>query len=121
MSIKLRIRNTKQLITLLEYDKKLCEQVTADIVKYHAGQLVNLAKKYCPVDTGQLRSSIRDTTVEDGGNNFNRYVSANTNYARYVEYGTTRTRPQPYMIPASYEIENQLHKAIKKAIVKQFK
>ena len=43
----------------------------------------NEAKKLCPVDTGQLRSSITHEVVEKEGR-----VGTNVEYAPYVEYGT---------------------------------
>jgi HK97 gp10 family phage protein len=53
------------------------------------------AKGNAPVDTGTLRSSI---SAEISG--LSAEVSATTEYADYVEYGTSRMRPQPYMGPA---------------------
>jgi HK97 gp10 family phage protein len=44
-----------------------------------------------PVDTGALRASIQPT--DDG-------VAVGVRYAAYVEYGTSRTGPQPYAVPA---------------------
>lgn len=41
------------------------------------------AKQKCPVDTGELRSSITHQVVGDVG-----YVGTNKEYAPYVEYGT---------------------------------
>ena len=56
------------------------------------------AKRKCPVDTGNLRNSI--THVTDGDT---AYVGTNVEYAAYVELGTTRTEPQPYLRPAATE------------------
>jgi HK97 gp10 family phage protein len=44
-----------------------------------------------PVDTGALRASIQPTN--DG-------VVVGVRYAAFVEYGTSRTGPQPYAVPA---------------------
>lgn len=56
------------------------------------------AKRACPVDTGRLRNSI--THIVDEGT---RHVVIGTNveYAAYVELGTTRQKPQPYLKPAA--------------------
>lgn len=56
------------------------------------------AKRACPVDTGRLRNSI--THIVDEGT---RHVAIGTNveYAPYVELGTTRQKPQPYLKPAA--------------------
>lgn len=59
-------------------------------------QAENYAKLLCPVDTGNLRNSI---THEQGGENFE-VVGSNVFYAPYVEYGTSRSKAQPYLKPA---------------------
>ncbi len=54
-----------------------------------------MAKEICPVDTGTLRDSI---SVSVGDNRAE--ISANTDYASYVEFGTTKMAPQPYLVPS---------------------
>lgn len=56
------------------------------------------AKRACPVDTGRLRNSI--THIVDEGT---RHVIIGTNveYAPYVELGTRRQKPQPFLKPAA--------------------
>lgn len=56
------------------------------------------AKRACPVDTGRLRNSI--THIVDEGT---RHVIIGTNveYAAYVELGTRRQKPQPFLKPAA--------------------
>jgi len=78
---------------------------TADDVRDRAKQLV-------PVDTGSLRKSIRKerralpagkiiyTGVRAGGYIVNPKTRRIVDYAAHVEYGTSRTRPQPYLRPA---------------------
>jgi HK97 gp10 family phage protein len=53
------------------------------------------AKANCPVDTGNLRSSINhkvDATTAQ--------VGTNVEYSEYVEYGTSKMAAQPYLRPA---------------------
>ena len=55
------------------------------------------AKLLCPVDTGRLRNSItHDVRKSEKAV----YIGTNVEYAPYVEMGTSRTRPQPYLQPA---------------------
>ena len=54
------------------------------------------AKRLCPVDTGNLRSSITPEVLSWAEG----YVGTNVNYAPWVEYGTVRTPAQPFMEPA---------------------
>jgi len=58
------------------------------------------AKVLCPVDTGNLRNSI--THVADDSVAI---IGTNVEYASYVEMGTSRQSPQPYIKPA---IENNM-------------
>lgn len=62
----------------------------------------NRAKELCPVDTGRLRSSIGH---EEGSDNQGYYVDVGTNvaYAPYVEFGTSKGGPQPFLRPAVAE------------------
>ena len=57
------------------------------------------ARELAPVDTGYLRSSL---AVETGASGTSVYgqVTAGANYATYVENGTSRMAPQPFMGPA---------------------
>lgn len=59
----------------------------------------NQARKYCPVDTGRLRSSIQHVPGRDARGV---YVDVGTNveYAPHVEFGTQRQAAQPYLRPA---------------------
>lgn len=57
------------------------------------------AKKLCPVDTGRLRNSIAHTVVI-GRPESAAWIGTNVEYAAPVEYGTYRTRAQPYLRPA---------------------
>lgn len=56
------------------------------------------AKKECPVDTGNLRNSITHARDKKAA-----YIGTNVEYALYVELGTSRTKPQPFLKPAATE------------------
>jgi len=60
------------------------------------------AKRYCPVDTGLLRSSIHHEVGIDGRGLFAR-IGSDVEYALYVEMGTRRMAGQPYLRPALVE------------------
>lgn len=58
-------------------------------------------KAICPVDTGFLKNSI--TTDFEGDGRFmsmSAEIGPTASYGGYVEYGTSRMSPQPYMGPA---------------------
>ena len=77
----------------------------AETVKEHAQSI-------CPVDTGALRDSI---AVSQNGTSAQ--ISANTDYAAYVEFGTSKMAAQPYLVPALLGNENAIISAIAAAIV----
>lgn len=65
------------------------------------------AKDYCPVRTGALRESIghgvsgTSVTIFAGGDSVTSGGSdKHVDYAAIVEFGSTKTRAQPYMRPA---------------------
>lgn len=59
-------------------------------------QAEGYAKMICPVDTGNLRNSITHTSDGEAA-----YVGTNVEYAPYVEYGTSKTKAQPFLRPAA--------------------
>ena len=65
----------------------------------------DLAQQLAPVDTGELRGSIRAA-----GSRLSRTVKARAPYSLYVEFGTSDTAPQPFLYPASDRGEEQLLK-----------
>ena len=63
-------------------------------------QIQSDARRACPVDTGRLRASIVAEPVIKQGDRYVLKVGTNVEYAPYVEFGTSRMRPQPFMRPA---------------------
>lgn len=88
---------------------------TAEIVK-------NDAKRLCAVDTGRLRSSISAEQVS--GNDFHYKVGSNVEYTSYVEFGTSRMGPQPFLRPAAKKgrkvLERRILKTIRNIVKKYF-
>ena len=87
----------KNTITRL---KKLCaavEKIGAEATIASAGHCAELARNNAPVDTGELRASIG---VSAGGA-YAASVIASAPHAAMVEYGTSKSAPQPFMMPAA--------------------
>jgi len=60
------------------------------------GAIIETAcKEICPVDTGLLRASITHEATDDK----TVIIAPHTNYAQYVEFGTSKMSAQPYMKP----------------------
>ena len=71
------------------------------------------AKRFCPVDTGRLRSSIltdmwRTVAVAE--------VGTNVHYGPYVEFGTSRMHAQPFLTPAAQKNARTLAQEVAKAM-----
>jgi HK97 gp10 family phage protein len=60
------------------------------------------ARSYCPVDTGRLRSSIVMRKGRDGRGFFVE-IGTNVHYAPHVEFGTSKMRARPFLLPAVAE------------------
>lgn len=78
-----------------------------DRTLYKVGDItVEKAQQLVPVRTGLLRSTIRKQTYKLGFDTNYAYVGIaaggirGCDYAAFVEYGTSRMRPQPYLRPA---------------------
>jgi HK97 gp10 family phage protein len=75
--------------------------VAAAAVKKTAFDIEADAKALAPVDTGNLRSSISTDITGDGRfGAIEAEIGPTAEYGAFVEYGTSRTGPQPYMRPA---------------------
>lgn len=71
------------------------EALTETVVRKTGFDVVAHAQAIVPVDTGALKSSIGVDFDEHGFE-----AGPTQEYGHYVEYGTSRMSPQPYMRPA---------------------
>lgn len=81
--------------------KQLPEDLRAGLklaVKASAAAIKADAKKRAPVESGNLKKSIRYRVDPDG---LGATVRVDEFYGRFVEYGTTSQDPQPFMTPAA--------------------
>lgn len=69
------------------------------------------AKDLCPVETGRLRNSISHARDDD-----NAYIGTNVEYAAYVELGTSRMKPKPYLRPAATEHGDEYKEIVRAAL-----
>lgn len=89
----------------------------------HAMQEVGLlaegyAKRLCPVDTGLLRSSIR-SEVETEGDDQVAVIGTNVKYGPYVEFGTSKTKAQPFLKPAAEGHAKEYLAVINEQLIKE--
>lgn len=103
--------------TLVEVQENNVEQIGAAMNKAIAKALVMIgqraegnAKAICPVDTGRLRNSITNAidTEEKAV-----YIGTNVEYGPYVELGTSRRKPHPYLKPAAADHADEYREILK--------
>lgn len=68
------------------------------------------AKVECPYVTGRLRNSITNVVDTDGKAV---YIGTNVEYGPYIELGTVKRKPHPFLGPAAKE-HNDEYRAILK-------
>ena len=87
------------------------------------------AKGFAPVDTGSLRKSIRVEkkgklevqVIAGGGGVINPRTGREVDYAGYVEFGTSRMSPQPYMQPALEKNRDEILRVVKEKVLEVFR
>lgn len=104
------------------------DPLTERILKSVAKEVKEEARELVPVDTGALRKSIRVIStakeagkitrvgVWAGGYETNPKTGNLVNYAIYVEFGTSRQSPQPYLIPAASKKAVPIMRALLKGL-----
>ncbi len=80
-----------------------------DVVGFAAARTVAAARQAARVRTGELRNSI---TARPALGGLSAVVEATSDHAVFVEYGTSRMRPQPFMAPAADAAEDDFVKAM---------
>jgi HK97 gp10 family phage protein len=94
MSIKIEIVGVDKLAKTLSQMEAIKEPV-AEAMELYLEKVVTDAKSIVPVRTGTLQRSIMFT-----GGEGEYTVGSRVHYASFVEYGTSRMRPKPFLTPA---------------------
>ncbi len=88
------------------------EKRAAEAVESAARLVVRAARELCPVDTGALRESI---DAESDG--MSAVITAGAEYAAYVEFGTSKSAAQPYLVPALLQNKEALAEKIAETLL----
>lgn len=75
--------------------------IAGRVVRKSAADLEAAAKMLAPVDTGNLRASIGTTMASAT----EAEIGPTANYGIYLEMGTSKMAPRPYMKPATDRVE----------------
>ena len=79
-------------VDVLDQFKSMADDYIEDTV---LPKIVDRAQRIVPIDSGLLQSRISSETTEYG-----HFVVADTDYAAFVELGTSKMAAQPFLRPA---------------------
>lgn len=82
-----------------DFENAITEEIVTALMR--GGMILEAeAKRRCPVDTGRLRASIWNDVERKGMTTFVLSVGTNVEYAKFVEFGTSKMAAQPFLRPA---------------------
>lgn len=111
MSVQVTVENEGDIIRLMQTLPPEIFQRVQQVLQNGAVRLAERAREIVPVRTGHLLASIRAKLGEDVETEaaFSPVqVIADTPYASFVEFGTSRMDPQPFLRPAAEETEPEI-------------
>lgn len=89
------------------------------VIKQAGASIEREAKSLAPVDTGRLRGSITSKN-NSSGQYMSVEIGTDVEYAEHVEFGTYKTKAQPFLFPAynaqEQRIINDLNKAVGRGV-----
>ncbi len=115
--IRVELKGQDRLVRLITMKSKSLLTEIAEVGDDMMGKMVREAKQIVPVDTGALLASIEKLKMKSVPGLVTFGFSAGgeaVDYARYVEWGTSKMRPQPYMRPAAKLLHPMLLKRLAK-------
>ncbi len=111
MSVQVTIENEAEAARLFQTLPAEVFERVQQVLRNGAIRVAERAQELVPVRTGHLLASIRPDIgdTEEGEEAFEPVqVVADTPYASFVEFGTSRMEAQPFLGPAVEEIEPQV-------------
>ena len=98
--VTVRMDDLNRLVATLTDKTNGMDSRSSLIVRKAALDVEAYAKQYVPVDTGFLKNSIHAVIRTNSWRVYAAEVIAEAFYANFVESGTSRMSPQPFMGPA---------------------
>lgn len=112
MAVNVEIKGTEELCRILEKLPQEIQDRVDEGLGEGAKAVAEKAQEIVPVRTGYLKSTIAAsrTTL------FKWKVQATADYARLVEYGTSRTAPRPFLSTSLMLMGNYVVSLVKKSL-----
>lgn len=114
--MKIELKGLDELINNLENYERSTNEELSNVVRKTAFKIQANAKGRTPVDTGHLKRNIKVDVEADGNNASVKVDKDDVEYAEHVEFGTRKTKAQPFLFPAHEEERNDFIDNIKKAL-----
>ncbi len=111
MSIEVTIENEGDIIRLMQTLPPEVFERVQQVLQNGAIRLAERAREFAPVRTGHLMASIKANIGErtESEAAFDPVqVIADTPYASFIEFGTSKMRAQPFLRPATEETEPEI-------------
>jgi len=115
--IRLQVAATIELEDLDELsdeESQALEEEVHEIIETEAANMVAYAQAIVPVRTGSLMASIFSEVEEYA---LSVTLGASAEYASFVEYGTVKMGPKPFLQPAADVGQEEMNVRIEEAIV----
>lgn len=93
--------------------QEIANEKLIEIFERSMNEIRNLAVINAPVDTSHLRSSIQLEIIDDT----HILITSFASYSSYVEFGTWKMKPQPYLRPAIDEVRFKRIKQIAQQVL----
>ena len=111
MSVQITVENEGDIIRLMQTLPPEIFQRVQQVLQNGAFRLAERARELVPVKTGHLLASIHADIggLEEAEEAFDSVqVIADTEYASFVEFGTSRMEARPFLGPAAEQIEPEI-------------
>jgi HK97 gp10 family phage protein len=113
-----KVQNLDRLKRRLAAIPPAARKAIRDALEKSGDDWVRQARQFAPVDTGDLKASIRH---EQGAHEMQENLLSGDNkafYAHMVEFGTVKTAAQPYHVPAYRLLKKRMKSRIQRAVRK---
>lgn len=114
MKIKIDI-DAKDLIRSINNAIDNVEDVVSEEIQEAGKEILNMAKGLVPVDTGELKSSLKKE-----GTGMEAIVGTDCEYAQYVHFGTSRQSPKPFLYIPFDNISDDIDEEIADEVISLF-
>lgn len=113
MTAYIDMSEVERLAHNIELSVELVEGIAESAMAHAAEMTAQRARDMAPRGaTGLLASTIYEHKVYTGSGDPEWAITAPQGYAAYVEFGTRRQAPQPFMVPAADEAGEELAESL---------